>query len=110
MTVQQIWEYENGINIIDYMRENPGTTFEAAMAWRVAKIAEVCTPEEYTTSELAKCDINVDLAQIIYNVKAAFPEVKGKQITAWILANTEDHHEIFTPSAWTKYGKLEIPD
>lgn len=110
MTVAQIWDYEKEINAITYMRENPGATFEAAMAWRAAKIAEVCTPEEYAISELAKCDINVDLAQIIYNVKSAFPEVKGKQITAWILANAEEHHEIFAPSAWAKSDKLEIPD
>lgn len=110
MTVAQIWEYENGINIVTYMRENPGASFEAAMAWRAAKIAEVCTPEEYTLSELAKCDINVNMAQIIYNVKAAFPAAPGRQIAAWILANAEEHHEIFAPSAWTKYGRLEIPD
>lgn len=110
MTVAEIWEYEKGINPIDYMRENPGATFEAAMAWKAAKIAEVCTPEEYAISELAKCDINVDLAQIVYTVKAAFPAVSGRQIAAWVLANTEPHHEIFAPAAWTKYGKLEIPD
>lgn len=110
MTVAQLWEYEKGINPVTYMRENPGATFESAMTWRNAKIAEACTPEEYTISELAKCDISVDLAQIIYAVKASFPAVSGRQIAAWILANAEHHHEIFAPSAWTKGGKLEIPD
>lgn len=92
------------------MRENPGVSFDEAMQERNRKINEFCTAEEYTISELAKCDINVDLAQIIYSVKAAFPTVKGKQITAWVLANAENHHEIFAPNAWIKGGKLEIPD
>lgn len=110
MTVAQIWSLEQANSPVTYMRNNLGATWEDAEKARNAKIAEVCTPEEYTRSQLAKCDINVDLALIVYVVKAAFPKVKGKQITAWILANAERHHEIFAPTAWTKSGKLEIPD
>lgn len=110
MTVAQIWDFEKGINSITYMRNNPGASWEDARRVYNRKIAEVCTPEEYTVSELAKCDVNVDMALIIYIVKAAFPAVSGRQIAAWILANAEKHHEIFAPSAWTKGGKLEIPD
>lgn len=107
MTVQEIWEYEKGINPITYMRENPGASWDDAIKEFNRKIADVCTPEEYTISELSQCDIKVDVAQIIYTVKSAFPAVSDRKIAAWIIANIKEHQQAFTPLAWTKYGTNE---
>lgn len=110
MNVQQIWDYTSELNRAMFQQMKDGATYEEARAEYDRKISEFCTAEEYTVSELARCDVNVGLALIVYTVKQAFPAIKGKQIAAWVLANAEEHHEIFAPNAWTKDGKLEIPD
>lgn len=110
MNVQQIWDHTSELNRAMFQQMRNGATYEDARAEYDRKISEFCTAEEYTVSELARCDINVDLALIVYTVKQAFPAVRGEQIAAWVLANVEEHHEVFGPNAWTKGGKLEIPD
>jgi len=88
-----------------------GSTWEEAEKEYNAKIAALVTPEEYTVSELAKCDIYVDAAQIIYAVKAVFPAVSGKQIARWICDKAEEHHDITGPNAWENPdGTINFPE
>lgn len=109
-TVSEIWDYTQQLNKELHQQMKNGATYDEARAEYDRKISEFCTADEYTISELSRCDINVDLALIVYVVKQAFPTVTGKHIAACALANAEKHHEIFVPNAWTKGSKLEIPD
>lgn len=111
MNVAQIWEHETQFNSELFQQLKNGSTWGEAKKEYNAKIAALVTPEEYTVSELAKCDIYVDTAKIIYSVQAAFPAVKGEQIARWICDNAEEHHEVTVPNAWINPdGTVNFPE
>lgn len=111
MTVAEIWEHEQRFNSELFQSMRDGKTWQEADKEYGAKIAALVTPEEYTVSELAKCDIYVDAAQIIYGVKSAFPAISGKQIAKWICNNAEEHHEITVPNKWANPdGTINWPE
>ena len=111
MTVAEIWERTQQFNSEMFQSMKDGATWEEAEKEYNAKIAALVTPEEYTVSELAKCDIYVDAAQIIYSVKSAFPAISGKQIAKWICSNAEEHHEITVPNKWANAdGTINWPE
>lgn len=110
MKVSEIWDLTQKLNSEMFRNIENGMTHDEARKIKNAKIAEACTPEEYTISELCRCDINVDLALIVYEVKDVFPDIRGPQISGWAIANAEKHHEIYVPKAWIQYDKVSIPD
>ena len=111
MTVAEIWERTQQFNSEMFQSMKDGATWDEAEKEYNAKIAALVTPEEYTVSELAKCDIYVDAALIIYSVKSAFPAVGDKQIVKWICDNAEEHHEITVPNKWVNAdGTINWPE
>lgn len=103
-TIMSKWIFQDITDFQDEMyresKANPDKAFWVFNEAYKKKLRDNVDPEIYTRYQIWRCDIYVDVAQIIYDVCEVYPDVTKEQVLNWIVKYKADHHELDVPHSW----------